>query len=431
MMSKGEPDKDLLGYNQNAGEMIVLKLRTDNVKGFRPYHDLINTLIHELTHNVWGPHDHNFWKFFGELKAQYMKFHRFWSHNGNSTSGANDRFEGFIDDEDEKSSGFGHVLGGASAGSLDPALARQKFLDQAEASFSAATCSCCGKPDPTVDGFCGTCKPTSAAAEADSSGPDSGAVMEVDPVSLEADQADSNMNVDDPAAGVCESGQTEVPEPQLTTPTDAEASGDTAAATEAVVLTPSEMDVDASGSGAASGSQASANTLEASQESIAAEPAEPEQQPEPDNDPGSSAEVVATSAAIQDLEITDLEGCGLDGTMLWLQRFRTHLEKLWAMQPKGRAAVEIVLRLVRNILDHPYDEKFRRIRADNPKIQAALLGGDFKEFSEAIMTLLGFERTTDNAGQSFFVLGDKTFDCVKLQMGKELLESQLQPQLAQ
>ena len=53
-------------HNQNAGEMIVLKLRTDNVKGFRPYHDLINTLIHELTHNVWGPHDQNFWKLFGE-----------------------------------------------------------------------------------------------------------------------------------------------------------------------------------------------------------------------------------------------------------------------------------------------------------------------------------------------------------------------------
>lgn len=76
MSKKGQPNMDLLGYNQNMGGMIVLKLRTDTLKGFRPYHDLINTLIHEMTHNVWGPHDNNFWKLFAELKAQYMRFHR-------------------------------------------------------------------------------------------------------------------------------------------------------------------------------------------------------------------------------------------------------------------------------------------------------------------------------------------------------------------
>lgn len=37
---------------RNYGGMIVLRLRTDSLKGFRPYHDLINTLIHEMTHNV-------------------------------------------------------------------------------------------------------------------------------------------------------------------------------------------------------------------------------------------------------------------------------------------------------------------------------------------------------------------------------------------
>ena len=82
--------------------MIVLRLRTDSLKGFRPYHDLINTLLHELTHNVWGPHDHNFWKLYGELKAQYMKFHRFWSHGGRAVdSNAGGQFNGFVGDEDE------------------------------------------------------------------------------------------------------------------------------------------------------------------------------------------------------------------------------------------------------------------------------------------------------------------------------------------
>jgi len=251
--------------------------------------------------------------------------------------------------------------------------------------------------------------------------------MEVEQPSPEVhvEVTDSKMSVDGPTAG-----EGEMPEPQqVPSPMNVEeepnTAGDTAQITAEV---PSEMNVDVACPAAASGS--STSTLVSPEEpeipketngeqSVAQEQLQPQA---PDDSQG---------ASVADLEIADLEGCGLDGTMLWLQRFRSHLEKLWAMQPKGRGAVEVVLRLVRNILEHPYDEKFRRVRADNPKIQAALLGGDFKEFSEAIMTLLGFERTKDSTGQSFFVLGDKTFDTVKLQMGKELLESQLQPQLAQ
>lgn len=246
--------------------------------------------------------------------------------------------------------------------------------------------------------------------------------MEVEQPSLDVEVTDSKMSVDGPIAG-----EGEMPEPQqVPSPMNVEepnTAGDTAQITAEVS---SEMNIDVACPAAASGS----STLVSPEEpaipketngghSVAQEQLQPQA---PDDSQG---------ASVADLEIADLEGCGLDGTMLWLQRFRSHLEKLWAMQPKGRGAVEVVLRLVRNILEHPYDEKFRRVRADNPKIQAALLGGDFKESSEAIMTLLGFERTTDSTGQSFFVLGDKTFDTVKLQMGKELLESQLQPQLAQ
>merc|ERR1712048_447167 len=132
MANRGTPNMDLLGYNQNNGDKIVLKLRTDNTKGFRPYHDLINTLIHEITHNVWGPHDHNFWKLFGELKAQYMKFHRFWSHGGqaadsNATGG---QFIGFGSgmDEDalEAEGGFGQILGGVRDAAVSETERREK-----------------------------------------------------------------------------------------------------------------------------------------------------------------------------------------------------------------------------------------------------------------------------------------------------------------
>ena len=38
--------KCLLGYNTNSGSSIHLRLRTDDNRAFRPYNELINTLLH-------------------------------------------------------------------------------------------------------------------------------------------------------------------------------------------------------------------------------------------------------------------------------------------------------------------------------------------------------------------------------------------------
>jgi hypothetical protein len=70
-----EEGKCLLGYNTNAGSSIHLRLRTDERTAFRPYNSLINTLLHELAHNVFGPHNTQFWALFAELKARYLIFH--------------------------------------------------------------------------------------------------------------------------------------------------------------------------------------------------------------------------------------------------------------------------------------------------------------------------------------------------------------------
>jgi len=159
MAKEGMPNMDLLGYNQNYGEKIVLRLRTDTLKGFRPYHDIMNTLIHELTHNVWGPHDHNFWKLFGELKAQYMRFHKFWSSGGHTAdSNATAQFGGFaegLDDESNQASGFGRSLGTAGASQDDSSMMatltvadhRARVLAACEKRtgprpFSTFTCGC-------------------------------------------------------------------------------------------------------------------------------------------------------------------------------------------------------------------------------------------------------------------------------------------------
>ena len=72
---KGEVGQCLLGWNRNFGERISLRLRTDDLKSFRKYDSIMNTLIHELTHNIVGPHNDEFWAIFNQLKTVYSNEH--------------------------------------------------------------------------------------------------------------------------------------------------------------------------------------------------------------------------------------------------------------------------------------------------------------------------------------------------------------------
>jgi len=56
----------LLGLNENGGEKIKLRLRTDRYDGMRLYADVRRVLVHELTHCVWGDHDNNVSLFVGD-----------------------------------------------------------------------------------------------------------------------------------------------------------------------------------------------------------------------------------------------------------------------------------------------------------------------------------------------------------------------------
>jgi hypothetical protein len=62
-----------LGLNRNAGEVIELRLRTDAYDGYRDYKTIRNTLCHELAHNVWGPHDRNFWDLCKKIEREVAR----------------------------------------------------------------------------------------------------------------------------------------------------------------------------------------------------------------------------------------------------------------------------------------------------------------------------------------------------------------------
>eukprot|EP01122_Echinamoeba_exundans_P013032 TRINITY_DN5621_c0_g3_i1.p1 TRINITY_DN5621_c0_g3~~TRINITY_DN5621_c0_g3_i1.p1 ORF type:complete len:359 (-),score=81.03 TRINITY_DN5621_c0_g3_i1:532-1608(-) len=66
----------ILGYNKNKGESITLRLRTDNLQGFRKYLVIRDTLIHELCHNEFSEHDSRFWALFYQLKREIVEFDR-------------------------------------------------------------------------------------------------------------------------------------------------------------------------------------------------------------------------------------------------------------------------------------------------------------------------------------------------------------------
>ena len=75
MQTKEKEGGCLLGYNTNGGLRIDLKLRTDDLRGFRPYADLVSTLIHELSHNWVSDHNLLFWTNFGQMRAEYLHTH--------------------------------------------------------------------------------------------------------------------------------------------------------------------------------------------------------------------------------------------------------------------------------------------------------------------------------------------------------------------
>lgn len=75
MQQKESQGGCLLGYNTNHGARIDLKLRTDDLQGFLPYHQIAATLVHELSHNWVGEHNALFWTNYAQMRVEYLHKH--------------------------------------------------------------------------------------------------------------------------------------------------------------------------------------------------------------------------------------------------------------------------------------------------------------------------------------------------------------------
>ena len=85
-----ETKVELRGLNKNMGQEILLKLRNrsgpNDIDLFLPYTDIRDTMLHELTHNVHGPHDDKFYTLFRQLVKEQKSLD--WSTGGRRVGGS-------------------------------------------------------------------------------------------------------------------------------------------------------------------------------------------------------------------------------------------------------------------------------------------------------------------------------------------------------
>ncbi|KAK3054293.1 hypothetical protein LTR09_004561 [Extremus antarcticus] len=92
-------EANLLGLNINKGFKICIRLRYHNNPDlFLPIEQVVDTMLHELSHNVFGPHDSHFHKLWDELRDEWETLVRK-GYTG----------EGFLSEGKKLGGGRGHV----------------------------------------------------------------------------------------------------------------------------------------------------------------------------------------------------------------------------------------------------------------------------------------------------------------------------------
>lgn len=76
----GVDDVCVLGLNTNYGQKISLRIRTDDLLGFRKIWVIKKTLYHELTHNQFGPHDEKFYSMLRQVEKEIKQVD--WRNSG-------------------------------------------------------------------------------------------------------------------------------------------------------------------------------------------------------------------------------------------------------------------------------------------------------------------------------------------------------------
>ncbi|KAG5181988.1 WLM domain-containing protein [Tribonema minus] len=83
----GVSETCLMGLNENRGQTIRLRVRTDDLQGFRKPLSMLKVLYHELAHNVYGDHDNDFYMLMRQIEREANELD-FAQSAGRTVSGA-------------------------------------------------------------------------------------------------------------------------------------------------------------------------------------------------------------------------------------------------------------------------------------------------------------------------------------------------------
>ncbi|KAE8901055.1 hypothetical protein PF002_g2118 [Phytophthora fragariae] len=103
----------VLGLNQNKGQKILLRLRTDDLLGFRKFLSIKKVLFHELSHNVHSEHDSKFYQLMRQVEKECNELD--WTSSSGAAVGGSPA-KPHDESTPESGSSSGHRLGGGSAG---------------------------------------------------------------------------------------------------------------------------------------------------------------------------------------------------------------------------------------------------------------------------------------------------------------------------
>lgn len=377
----GVSPKCLLGFNKNQGEEISLRLRTDDLKGFRKYQSIKKTLLHELAHMVYTEHDENFYALDSQLnkEAESLDWTKSRGHTLNGAKGKKDfdDEEDFFDDEN-----FGQRLGGNQYDHLGNA--RQSSVAAAYRRLSQTTDVGASKlreepdPDDSVEVRDENKQPIQHEAHSDSR-----SEFEPDP-----DDTTEDASTPDHHSGSLEiaSGVAHPAEPD---PDDVETRTSIAKVENMVMSNDTVM--------------SDGNLNRPPGETIADETIIRINEPDPD-----------------DMEIQRIQ----DSVTIVSNRLTKAINALKTGASSGEATnvLQMLLKIVRNIIEQPNEMKFKRLRKGNPAIKRKIL--NFAAAVE-ILSVVGFgeEIVSEGTGAQEPYLVLKRNDPGLLWIAKSMIES--------
>ncbi|XP_045817041.1 uncharacterized protein LOC123910055 isoform X3 [Trifolium pratense] len=387
----GVSPKCILGFNKNHGEEISLRLRTDDLKGFRKYESIKKTLLHELAHMIHSEHDAKFYALDKQLNQEAASLD--WTKSAGHTLSGVRSSEIFEDDFIEDSSNIPQKLGGSRSDQL--MSARESSIIAAYHRMATVSTNKSGGSEINKE-------PDHDYSNANTrEQPD---YMESS--SEEIKHTDTPMNNDeglnepDPDDHI-KNGMKHEPDPDDSYHEPSQTS---------------TMNMDAT--------YPDANDSETSLKSIA--PAiEMNAMTEPDPD-----DLVAPIPELSTLQTyepdpDDEELQRINGAMTAVcNRLQKALEILKSeVSPmQSTSVLQTLLKIIRNVIEHPEMEKYKRLRKTNPVIERNILNN---KAALEILSLVGFREDViyDNLGKEDAYLVLKRNDPGLLWLAKSTLES--------